>query len=289
LKQTINQYRIALLILDSAVSNHAVGTFIEKHQDDILLVIASNPFRKQAGGMRRLLRHYHCSGARFSLYLVYNFFIFPLILKIHGLYCKLLGKTCRHLPVRERCRRYGIDYHVSDDINHMVVSGLVRERQIDLIVTCFFDQILGAELIKAPRRGCLNMHPGLLPECRGVFPEFHVAAGNGSTFGITIHCIDDATIDTGRIVVKKPVDIKSETSMLNIGRKLLAEGVAVLDGVLARLDNHLASTVQQGTGAYYSFPSRADIGRIKGKGYKLLGITEVIRDIIPLFLHDQRA
>lgn len=279
MKQTTSQYRIALFILDSAISNYAINGFIDAHRGDVALVIASNPQRRNAGGIRRLLRHYRQSGLRFCLFLAYSFFIFPLLLNVRWYFRKLSGRTGGGLPIKRHCRHYGIDYRVCDNINDGSVCGLIRERRIDLIVTCFFDQILGADLIKAAHLGCLNIHPGLLPECRGVFPEFQAAAGKCADFGITIHCIDDATIDTGRILVKRIANVDEHKSLLTIGRKLLAAGLAALEEVLKEPGDRIANSVSQDTGAYYSYPVKDDIRKIIQRGYKLIGANAVLNDL----------
>ena len=189
-----------------------------------------------------------------------------------------MGKSSDFIPIKQHCQRYDIGYRLCNDINDGAMIELLRELDVDLIITCFFDQILGTEIIGVPRRACLNIHPGMLPECRGVFPEFHTAAGKCTEFGITIHTVDDGTIDTGRVLLKRIIDTSGCESMLAIGRQLLKEGMAALEGVLADLNNRLEQSTAQGTGKYYSFPSYEDIKNINRNGYGLISVKEIIGD-----------
>ena len=262
------------------MSNGAVIRFLNRNRDNIRTVIASNPFRRHGvGGSKRVLRQFRHSGVRFSLFLAYSFFFFPLLLKANNLLCKLMGRASDFIPIKAYCRRAAIDYHPSDDVNDRQLVRLLRERDIDLIITCFFDQILGSEIISVPRQACLNVHPGLLPECRGVFPEFHTAAGKCTDFGFTIHAIDDAAIDTGRVLLKRKVVMSGCNSLLAISRRLLAEGLAALEEVLTDLNGRLEQAKVQGAGNYYSFPTQADVLQIKRSGFVFMGAKDIVEDI----------
>ena len=275
-----NQYRIALFILDSALSNAAVSRFIKLHTDAVRLVIVSNPFRKHGGGgsknLLQLVRH---SGIRFSWFLAYSFLFFPLLLQANYLLCRIFGRTSNFIPIKQHCQRYAIACHRKHDVNDGQTIRLLHELDIDLIITCFFDQIIGDEIIRIPHKACVNVHPGLLPECRGVFPEIHTAAGKCADFGITIHTIDNATIDTGRVLLKRNISMSGRYSMLATGRRLLAEGLAAVEEVLADVSGSLEKSMEQGAGNYFSYPSKADIRDLNRQGYVLMTMKDITSDI----------
>ena len=173
------------------------------------------------------------------------------------------------LSVKEQCKLYNIPYRSSDNINSIPIHRLLEEHAIDLAVTCFFDQILDNNFVKVPRRACLNVHPGILPPCRGLFPEIHTAAGKYTDFGVTIHLIEDAGIDTGRILLTRSVKADGMKSLLAIGRKILVEGLTALEEILPDIDTYLASARVQDDGIYYSYPDREDIRKLEEAGYSL--------------------
>ena len=262
--------KIALLTLDSALSNQAINNFIANHHGRIGLVIVSNPLSSRRGGsIRQFIRLSNHSGLKFSLFLSYCFFIYPLYIAACFLVNKLTGGLAEVLSIKAQCTLHNIPSATSDKINSSYTYQLLKQHGIDLIVTCFFDQILADEIIKGPGKACLNVHPGILPGCRGVFPELHTAAGKYPDFGITIHRIDDAGVDTGRILLSRTVEVAGEKSMLAIAKKLLAEGLTALAEILPEIDSYLANAQPQGRGNYYSYPTREDMTKLEEAGYTL--------------------
>ena len=73
----------------------------------------------------------------------------------------------------------------------------------DVILSVFFGYILKPEVIKIPRKGCINLHPALLPFNRGQYPNVWSII-DGTPSGVTIHYIDEG-IDTGEIIAQKEV------------------------------------------------------------------------------------
>ena len=184
-------------------------------------------------------------------------------------FSKLVGGKCRILSIREQCRLYNIQYRCCDNINDSQIFRVLEDQGVELIISCFFDQILSNEIVKIPLKSCLNIHPGILPACRGVFPEFHTAAGKFTDFGFTIHRIDDASIDTGRILLTRIVNVNGMKNMLMVGRKILSEGLTALTDILPEIDSHLKNARPQGDGNYYSHPDRADIRKLEDAGFTL--------------------
>jgi methionyl-tRNA formyltransferase len=100
------------------------------------------------------------------------------------------------LPVRTpaRLRR--------DEAEHAFFAGL----DLDAAVVAAYGLLLPPEMLRAPRRGCLNVHASLLPRWRGAAP-IHAAilAGDAET-GVTIMRLDEG-LDTGPILLSRAVPI----------------------------------------------------------------------------------
>jgi len=77
----------------------------------------------------------------------------------------------------------------------------VRAQAPDVVVT-LVHQIVKRPLLEIPRLGVVNVHPGLLPELRGIQPYFWALAARHRCAGATIHLIEDETIDTGRVLAR---------------------------------------------------------------------------------------
>lgn len=240
--------------MESALSSGVISEFIRRNHERVGLVILSRP---AARGIVKTAQ----SGIKFSMFLARCFILAP--------YSRRLLGTCDSPGIVRVCSEYRIPCHQTRDVNRPEVSSRLRELQIDLVVSCLFDQILQDDFIGIPARGCLNIHPGLLPECRGVFPEVHTAAGKCSDFGFTIHTIEDASIDRGRMLYRQAI-ATGHRDILSISRKLLGEGLGALEGVIDNLDSYLAKARYTAGGQYFSMPNAADVEQMEQAGYRLL-------------------
>ena len=72
----------------------------------------------------------------------------------------------------------------------------------DIIVDAYYPKIFPSRLLKIPPRGCINVHPGLLPHYRGKFPTPWCILNEEKDFGVTIHRLDSG-IDTGDMLVQR--------------------------------------------------------------------------------------
>lgn len=85
------------------------------------------------------------------------------------------------------------------NVNHIEFIEKIKSQEIDLNVSMSFDQIIKKDLLEVAPKGFINCHAGALPFYRGR-NILNWALINGETsFGITVHYIDEG-IDTGDII-----------------------------------------------------------------------------------------
>ena len=75
-------------------------------------------------------------------------------------------------------------------------------------------RILQLKVLKIPKIGVLNAHPGLLPKYRGIDVIFW-AIYYGEPVGVTVHFVDQG-IDTGKIIIQKKVKIAAGDNLQTI-------------------------------------------------------------------------
>lgn len=85
---------------------------------------------------------------------------------------------------------------------------LVADVAPDLVVAAGFDHVVPPEVLAVPERGCLNVHPGLLPYARGYNPNVWSIV-EGVPAGATIHWMDEG-IDTGDVLSRREVPVAFE-------------------------------------------------------------------------------
>jgi methionyl-tRNA formyltransferase len=133
----------------------------------------------------------------------------------------------------------------------------VRNLGIDLIVVAAFSRILKAQLITAPRLGCINVHPSLLPRYRGPNPFYWVLAKQEKKTGVTIHYIDEG-IDSGGIILQREFAIGRRDTEKDLQAKAVIVAADLLNEAIPLLVAGTAPCIQQNESEalYLSFPPR---------------------------------
>lgn len=109
----------------------------------------------------------------------------------------------------EFCRQRGIRLLKCRHVNDPDVINAVKETEIDWLFVIGWSQVAGTELLRAPGRGVLGMHPTLLPEGRGRAAIPWAILKDLDRTGVTLFKLDEG-IDTGPIIEKEVIELRSE-------------------------------------------------------------------------------
>ncbi len=97
----------------------------------------------------------------------------------------------------------------------------------DIIVVAAFGQILPREIIELTPKGCVNVHPSLLPKYRGAAPvNWTIIRGETKT-GVTIMLMDEGT-DTGDILMQEETLLAPEETSGELHDRLAGMGADLL-------------------------------------------------------------
>ena len=261
--------RIALFNIDSLASNAAVRTFIDREKDNIVLLGQSPPFRRVHGSsLAQRWRHIKRSGFGFSSFLAHNFQIPRHAGRFVSNSRKLIGQ----------CHARGIRVEPIEDVNAPEVLRLLAELEVDLIISCYFDQIFKQPIIDLPIHGILNVHSSLLPEHRGPMPVIHNCLDTTPSFGVTVHAVN-THIDTGAIFAQRGYQPPTERSVLAMMTDLHDLGVEALFDVIdeIRSGRRPAEIKSQDGGSYESFPDRETMEKFRATGRQLYDRGDVAR------------
>jgi methionyl-tRNA formyltransferase len=142
-----------------------------------------------------------------------------------------------HAPaVKLAALERGLDVFQPQKVRSGELLRWVSERSPDVALVIAYGRILPADVLSAPRRGCLNLHASLLPKYRGAAPiNWAIVHGETET-GVSLMQMD-AGLDTGPVFVREGLAIGPEETAGE-----LAERVAELAARVVRL--HLASVVR---------------------------------------------
>jgi methionyl-tRNA formyltransferase len=122
----------------------------------------------------------------------------------------------------------------------------------DVLVVVAYGLILPPEVLAIPRLGCINIHASLLPRWRGAAPIQRAIMAGDATTGITIMQMD-AGLDTGPILLAKPLRIEPAMDALALHDALAASGATLIVRALDALaKGQLAAQPQPAAGATYA-------------------------------------
>ncbi len=78
---------------------------------------------------------------------------------------------------------------------------LVQQTSIDFLLVACWPYLISETLIASPRKAALNLHPSLLPDYRGPNPIEQQLARGASSFGVTLHLLNQQ-FDRGDIIAQ---------------------------------------------------------------------------------------
>jgi folate-dependent phosphoribosylglycinamide formyltransferase PurN len=174
----------------------------------------------------------------------------------------------RHIFCSEYTVSQQLPHSTFTDLNQPAVVSLLADLEIDILVVCSCRQILQPLLLTAPRLGCVNVHPSLLPKFRGPMPIFWALYEGRRTTGVTIHKMSEQ-VDAGDIIDQFEVPIQAGENEQSLQQRLFRAAAERLPGVLKDYARGcLAPRPQpEGQGSYQGYPTpqqRRQLARRRG-------------------------
>ena len=136
--------------------------------------------------------------------------------------------------------------------NSKLMIELIKDYQLDLLVNLGTPRILSSEIIKAPKIGILNCHPGILPNYRGC-SCVEWALYNNDSVGNTCHLMSKK-IDSGPIINKQKLNIKNCKSYIDIRVKIYLKSINLIIKAIKLIKTRDISIFKSKTGGKYYKP-----------------------------------
>ena len=172
------------------------------------------------------------------------------------------GHKPRQTPVHDAAERLGLDVATPTSLRDEAAQADFAALGCDACVVVAYGQILPRAVLDAPRLGCLNVHPSLLPRWRGPAPiPRTIEAGDAAT-GVAIIRMAEG-VDIGPVLLVERVPVPADAT-----GGTLHDDLAVLGGrlIVAALDQATAGTLtatpQPEDGATYAAKLTKQQGRL---------------------------
>lgn len=268
--------RVVFLFNEYSLHNHIIEEFIKTRPQDQVAIIKVPLVLRGKGPLET---------ARVIVPKLARRFLIGKLLEAFALVCltllpKIIHKGAVFRRLFQIARIYKLPYRVIYNINSKRSVRYIRKLKPDLIVT-MFHQIVREDLISIPKFGIINIHPGIIPEFRGIQPYFWELSENFGWAGPTLHLIEDESIDTGRILAgSRYRTFANMSAHLNYyltakcAARLLPECVSLLERGELKPERQ-----ENGAGNYYRWPDDASLRRLDQAGHCLFSLSD-LNDII---------
>lgn len=94
----------------------------------------------------------------------------------------------------------------------------LRALEPEIGVSAMFGYLLRRDVLELFPRGCVNLHPALLPYNRGAHPNVWSIV-DGTPAGVTLHYVDEG-VDTGDVVAQRAVPVDAADTGASLYRRL---------------------------------------------------------------------
>jgi folate-dependent phosphoribosylglycinamide formyltransferase PurN len=192
----------------------------------------------------------------------------------------VLGRRPRVASLARMVRDAGVPLKSTSQVNGEAAIGELRRWRPDAIVSVHFNQRIRRPVIALAPRGVINVHGALLPRNRGLFPYFWVLANGDAETGVTVHWVDE-DYDTGPILVQESLRVAADDTVFSLAGKGAALGAVLVERALGLIEAGQAPAVAQdpGRATYWSWPTAADVRRLRDRGRRYGSFTEIWREL----------
>ena len=145
------------------------------------------------------------------------------------------GQALREPATKAFARARGIPVLQPEKVRDGRLAAELAALRPDVLCVAAYGRILGADLLRLAPFGAVNVHGSLLPRYRGAAPiQWAIANGERET-GVTIMQMDEG-LDTGDVLLQRPLAIAPEDTAGTLGPRLAALGGEALVAALALLE-----------------------------------------------------
>ncbi len=144
------------------------------------------------------------------------------------------GLSLTPSPVHARAEALGLPVATPRSLRDAAEAARFAALDLEAAVVVGYGLLLPAPILQAPRHGCFNLHPSLLPRWRGAAPiQRPIIAGDSETAAAIMRM--EEGLDTGPVALEQRVPILPEATAGEMHDRLAALGAGLMVEALAQL------------------------------------------------------
>ena len=184
-------------------------------------------------------------------------------------------------PVKRLAQENGITVYQPENIRDPEWSEKIRKLTPDVMVVVAFGQIIPKSILEIPLKGCINVHPSLLPKYRGATPLQTALLNGDMETGVTIMLMDEK-MDHGPIVAQETITLDARETIQSLREKTTTVGVKLLLDVLKQIEDTVIDPKEQNhSKATYTKLLKLEDGKIDFTEESVETIDRKIRALNP--------
>ena len=145
------------------------------------------------------------------------------------------GDKMHSSPVKQFALAHNLSIEQFQKIKTDQAKGLFASYEAEVAVVVAYGRILPPEFLRAPRRGCINVHFSLLPLYRGAAPANWAIVSGESKTGVTTMFIEEE-LDSGPILLQRETAIGDTETATELMQRLAIMGAELLSETLNKLN-----------------------------------------------------
>lgn len=146
--------------------------------------------------------------------------------------------------VKKYAQKEGLEVATPKSVNDPAFIESLKALDLDFIVVVAFGQLIGQGLLAAFPDRILNLHPSSLPKYRGAAPiQFSLLKGEEETSATTM--LIEKGMDSGDILLQKPLKIEEEDDFYSLSEKLSALGAQAMRETVLNFDDIYPKRIKQ--------------------------------------------
>lgn len=154
------------------------------------------------------------------------------------------GHKLTNSPIHEIALKNNLPVITPKTLRNKQIQEQFQAFGADAAVVVAYGLILPQEILNAPKFGCVNVHPSLLPRWRGPSPIQYTLLHGDKEIGMTIIKMD-AGIDSGDIILQQKFTLQNSDNYGNLAPKLAQLGGNMMIEALKKLRDKKAVLTKQ--------------------------------------------
>jgi len=160
------------------------------------------------------------------------------------------GKKDRPTAVHAKADALGLDVRTPKSLRDAEAQVTFADLKLDAAIVAAYGLILPKPILDAPKFGCLNIHPSLLPRWRGAAPIQRAVMAGDTRTGVCIMQMEEG-LDTGPVLMRTETDIGASETAADLHDRLAIEGARLLVETLSQIST-LDAVIQAEDGVTYA-------------------------------------